>query len=75
MKDKNIIKDLRHLRKDLRKAIANYIATEGCSCCRDTDGHDSSLSVIANLLNVPKYSDGSGYNFDKYETIYKKQNS
>ena len=58
--------DIKKLRKELRKAVAEYMYSEGCSCCRDSDAHEENEAKIAKLLNVPRYSDGSGYDFDKY---------
>ena len=55
------------LRADLRRAIADYMWSEGCSCC-ESDNHDEHAEVIAKLLNVPKHKDGDGYEFWKYRT-------
>lgn len=55
-------------RKKIRTAVADYMGSEGCSCCRDVDGHEVHKAALAKLLNVPKYSDGSGYNFEKFRT-------
>lgn len=55
------------LKKQLRTAVANYIASEGCNCCRG-DSHEEHLEVIAKILNVKKYADKSGYDFSKYKT-------
>ena len=55
-------------RKEIRNAIADYMKSEGCSCCRDRDAHDEAETRIAKLLRVPKYKDGSGYDFSKFET-------
>lgn len=57
---------LKMFKKKIRTAIANYMRSEGCSCCRDYDGHEKNKEVLAKLLNVPKYSDGSGYDFSKF---------
>lgn len=54
-------------RRALRVAVANYMRSEGCSCCRDCDAHVKHAETLAKLLRVPKYPDGSGYNFSKYE--------
>ena len=51
-----------------RKAVANYMATEGCSCCQDVQGHTKAKEQLAKLLKVPKYKDGSGYNFGKFKS-------
>ncbi len=58
--------DVKKLRADLRTAFGDYYQTEGCSCCRDDEGHAEAAARIAELLNVPPYSDGSGYDFRKY---------
>lgn len=55
-------------RKQLRTAIADYMTSEGCDCCRDKEAHKIHEKELAKLLKVPKYSDGSGYNFSKYTT-------
>lgn len=55
-------------RKELRTAIADYMKSEGCSCCRDTQAHKEAEARIAKILLVPKYQDGSGYDFSKFET-------
>lgn len=51
----------------LRQAVADYMQSEGCSCCRGSN-HAEHKAVLAKLLNVPKYSDRSGYDFDKFST-------
>ena len=59
----------RKLRADLRAAIADYMYSEGCSCCQDTDAHEENTKRLGELLNVKKHSDGSGYDFSKYKTL------
>ena len=56
----------------VRKAVANYMQSEGCSCCQDTVNHDKHKTILARLLNIPMYKDKSGYNFAKYENEQKK---
>lgn len=51
------------LMEALRTAIANYMTSEGCGCCGDYDSHKEHTDVLGKLLNVPKYSDNSGYDF------------
>lgn len=58
---------VRMFRKAVRQAIADYMQTEGCSCCR-SPRHDDNKEALAKLLRVPKYHDGSGYNFPKFKT-------
>jgi len=59
--------------KQMRTAIADYMASEGCSCCRDDEGHRKHAEKLAKLLRVPKYKDGSGYDFSKYRTKEKNK--
>lgn len=54
------------LREEVRIALADYMRTEGCSCCQDRTGHEAAAERLAKLLKVPKYSDGSGYDFQKF---------
>ena len=58
--------------KVIREAVANYMLSEGCSCCQGID-HDEDGEVLAKLLNVKKYDDGSGYDFYSYSPKYIKQ--
>jgi hypothetical protein len=58
-------------KRAIREAIANYMYSEGCSCCRDEEAHREHTQILAKLLSVPKYSDGSGYNFTHYKTKHK----
>lgn len=57
----------------IREAVANYMYSEGCSCCEDTDAHTEHKAVLAELLHVPKYDDGSGYDFSKFRTGQKER--
>jgi hypothetical protein len=52
----------------IRAAVANYIQSEGCACCQDVEGHKKAAEVLAKLLEVEPYDDGSGYDFYKYVT-------
>ena len=53
--------------EEIREAVANYMNSEGCSCCRGSS-HVEHQEAIAKLLSVPQYKDKSGYNFTPYET-------
>lgn len=59
-------------RRALRKAVADYMNSEGCSCCQNVDAHEKHKAELARLLHVPKYPDGSGYDFSKFRTKEKK---
>lgn len=52
--------------KEVRQAIADYMQSEGCTCCRDIEAHEKHSARLGKLLRVPKYSDGSGYDFRKF---------
>ncbi len=60
--------ELKEFKKKMRELVANYMQSEGCSCCQDVEQHKIDKEALAKLLNVPKYDDGSGYNFPKYQT-------
>lgn len=52
---------------ELRRAVADYIGSEGCSCCEGHD-HKEHAARLAKLLRVPRYDDGSGYDFPSFRT-------
>ena len=58
--------ELKKLRAELRNAVADYMRSEGCSCCENTEAHAEHKARLAKLLNVPKYDDGSGFDFLRY---------
>ena len=60
-------KKFRKERNLIREAVANYMVSEGCSCCQDTDKHKEDNKRLAELLKVPEYNDGSGYDFYKFK--------
>ena len=60
---------------EIREAIADYMASEGCCCCRDMDKHDEAKTRLAKLLRVPKYHDDSGYDFAKFRSEKGKMES
>ena len=53
---------------EIREAVADYMFSEGCSCCRDIDAHIEHEKRLGELLFVDPYSDGSGYDFSKYRS-------
>jgi hypothetical protein len=54
--------------KEIRQAVADYMYSEGCSCCRDKDAHEINAARLAKLLKVPMYDDKSGYDFSKFRS-------
>jgi len=56
------------MKEKIRNALADYISSEGCSCCQNVSVHEEAEKRLAELLDVPMYSDGSGYDFYKFKT-------
>ncbi len=53
--------------KALRTAVADYMRSEGCSCCRDYDAHIEHAKALGKLLKVKPDKDG-WIDFSKYRT-------
>lgn len=60
--------ELSEFKKQVRQAVADYMRSEGCSCCRDVDAHEEHTKRLGKLLKVPMYHDKSGYDFSKYRS-------
>ena len=58
--------ELERLRAEVREAFANYQRSEGCGCCGDDEAHKEAATRLAKLLDVPMYTDGSGYDFARF---------
>lgn len=64
--------EIRHAKKmeqeqqeEIREAVADYMRSEGCSCCRD-DNHGENAERLALLLDA-KYENGAnGFDWSKY---------
>jgi hypothetical protein len=56
----------------IRRAVADYMASEGCSCCQNTPAHEEAAARLGRLLWVPEYEDGSGYDFAQFRTPTRK---
>ena len=56
---------------ELRQAVADYMCSEGCSCCRNVEAHTEDEARLAMLLRVPLYKDKSGYDFSRFRTKVK----
>lgn len=52
---------------NIREAVANFLAQEGCSCCRGSR-YEERLAELAELLGVTPFADGSGHDFGFYQT-------
>jgi hypothetical protein len=58
----------KNTRTHIRQAFADYMASEGCSCCRREEEHSNALVRLAKLLRMRKYKDGSGIDYNLYTT-------
>ena len=47
----------------VRDLVATLWCASGCSCCRDDDAWGKASHELAELLGIPKYDDGSGYDW------------
>jgi len=52
----------------IRRAVADYMYSEGCSCCRNIEAHDEHKAVLAKMLKVPQFADKSGYDFYRFRS-------
>ena len=59
---------LEEFKEEVRQAVADYMRSEGCSCCQDYDAHKEHKTRLGQLLDVPPYSDGSGYDFSQFRS-------
>lgn len=59
---------LAKFRAEVRRAVADYMRSEGCACCRNVEAHQKHAAALAKLLRVQQYSDSSGFDFPHFET-------
>lgn len=64
-------------RKKIIQAVADYMGSEGCSCCQLIDEHRSHKNTLGKILGLKRtkdwYGKGEhGYDFSKYRTTEKK---
>ena len=66
------MKETKEFKKKVLEAVANYMSSEGCSCCQDYDQHKVHKQVLGELLDVePKlyeFDDEPYYNFSQYKS-------
>jgi hypothetical protein len=46
--------------EDIRGLVAKLYCASGCSCCRDDTEWEEASEELGELLDIPKYEDGSG---------------
>jgi len=51
--------EINNLFINLRQAIADYMYSEGCSCCRDIEAHKEHEKRLAELLKIELYDDNN----------------
>jgi methionine aminopeptidase len=55
--------------QEVRAAVADYMASEGCSCCQDYGAHRAAHERLAKLLDVPAHPEQVDYfPFKAFET-------
>lgn len=54
--------------KALRTAVADYMQSEGCSCCQNIEAHNAAEAVLAKLLKVGKLRGWRHFNFRVHAT-------
>jgi len=59
---------LEEFKKEVRELIANYMRSEGCTCCQDLEEHTDVKRRLGELLDCGKYNDEDEYNFYQYVT-------
>ena len=59
---------LEEFKKEVRELIANYMRSEGCSCCQDWEGHAKNKKRLGELLDCGKYDGEDEYDFYQYQT-------
>ena len=52
---------------EIRRAVADYMRSVGCTCCRDYEGHKKHEAVLGKLLRVPTRT-GFGYDFQRFRS-------
>jgi hypothetical protein len=68
MNDNERRKALNEFRKQVRQAVADYMQSEGCDCCRSVKDHQQHTARLAKLLRVQKYDDSSGFDFQRFRS-------
>ena len=58
-------------RDDLRNAIADYMWSEGCGCCRNHEKHEENRKRLAALLQIVPDT-GGDFSFFQYRTTVGK---
>ena len=51
----------------IRTACADFLAQEGCGCCRGDD-YEATKARLCEMLGMQKYDDGSGYEYGLYKS-------
>jgi len=60
--------DWTKLRDQLRVAVADYMYSEGCSCCQNEELHREDTKLLGELLDVPKFAESDVPNFRMFRS-------
>jgi hypothetical protein len=60
--------------EQIRNAVADYMWSEGCGCCRNHEAHEAHQKRLGELLEVPPDTDGN-HNFFPYRTAKGKESA
>ena len=55
-------------RAEVRFAVAQFIRSEGCSCCESSD-HEEHENMLARLVGAARYDDDSGWDWSPFLRI------
>ena len=53
---------------EIRRGVADLLRNAGCGCCGDRERRDEAEDRLGRILRVPRYADGSGHDFSRYES-------
>ena len=59
---------LEEFKKEILELIANYMRSEGCTCCQNREEHEDVKRRLGELLDCGKYDGEDEYNFNQYTT-------
>lgn len=63
-----LLKKYNDLKREARRLVCDYTRFEGCSCCRDIENHERVQDELGRLLDIPRFDDDSGVDFNKYRS-------
>lgn len=55
-------------KEQIREQVSNLVRAAGCGCCRNDEEWKQAQTKLADILNIERYDDDSGWDFYKYAT-------